>query len=163
MQLMGTKILKINLITLLLLFFFSCNNVSNRVMSYKLISPCNEQKNSSSKDTDNYFVDFHCKECKKWSPPKKEQLFDVFKRMDTLLHRLEKNDFYLNIHNCRVEGKILIDNKEYGYHLNAAGWAVLANSKSEDQEIILGCNSEDCRKYFLSIRLTEAEREGEDN
>lgn len=156
---MGTKLLYIIFISIL---FLGCNSKINRIISYSQLSPCNEILDSLDKENNKYFIEFHCKECKKWNPPNEEQLLDIFKKMDTLLNKYEKNDYYSNIHNCGVEGEVLLEHIKYDYYVNAGGWVSLKNEKLL-KEIYLGCNSEDCREYFLSIRLTELEREGEEN
>jgi len=157
---METRILYI-VLNLVMILLLGCNNYSDEVITYKQLSPCDEIKDSLNERERNY-RESHCIRCEKWNPPSQEELLGIFKKMDTLLHNLERNDYFSYIHNCGIEGEVLLKNIKYNYHLNAAGWVTL-KKKELEKEIILGCNSEDCRKYFLSIRLTEAEIEGEEN
>ena len=154
---METRIFYIS--TLLIMLLFSCENNFDKVITYNQLSPCNLESNTN---IDKEYLEWHCEECKKWKAPHKEDLLEVFEAMDTLSNKYERNDYFGYFHNCEVNGKVLINSIEYDYNLNAAGWVTLKN-EDMDKESFLGCNSEDCKKYFLSIRLTKAEIEGEEN
>tara|TARA_B110000259_G_C13924852_1_gene366351 strand:- start:80 stop:547 length:468 start_codon:yes stop_codon:yes gene_type:complete len=143
------------------IMFLSCSNIKDEVVTYQQISPNCDSLNDFSKKID-YRLKMNCEECKKWDIPRKDNVLSIIKELKTLKYsNFELND-YFNFYDCEVRGEINLNNEQYYYYLNAGGWAILENKKTKE-DIYLGCNSEDCRKYFLSIRLTKAEIEGEEN
>lgn len=60
-------------------------------------------------------------------------------------------NYYFNYYPCYYKGKIIYERDTLNMELYAGGYAFLTK---DSKELILGCQSDSCKKYFLNIYNT---------